>query len=268
MHGILFIFSFQEHFAMMNDIVFKTKAFGGFKKDEVMSFINGLLAEKSNVERQLANMNATAASLNQRVRELEYELAAQKELSAKNDELCLENDSLKAELSAMEDIKAENESLKARISEEKALSETLKAELSVAELDGKTAEELKSQISALKAENERMKNMEQQVGAAMLDARLHSDELVKEAREKANMVTKEIYSAIGDTALKIDSLSSDIGEIARNFTKAAEEVELRINVLTGNMSKTAQALISESVLSDGGALPSPENGESDAAKTV
>ena len=223
MHGILFIFSFQEHFAMMNDIVFKTKAFGGFKKDEVMSFINGLLAEKSNVERQLANMNAAAASLNQRVRELEYELAAQKELSAKNDELCLENDSLKAELSAMEDIKAENE---------------------------------------------RMKNMEQQVGAAMLDARLHSDELVKEAREKANNVTKEIYSAIGDTALKIDSLSSDIGEIARNFTKAAEEGELRINVLTGNMSKTAQALISESVLSDGGALPSPENGESDAAKTV
>ena len=158
--------------------------------------------------------------------------------------------------------------MKARISEEKALSETLKAELSVAELDGKNAEELKSQISALKAENERMKNMEQQVGAAMLDARLHSDELVKEAREKANNVTKEIYSAIGDTALKIDSLSSDIGEIARNFTKAAEEVELRINVLTGNMSKTAQALISESVLSDGGALPSPENSESDAAKTV
>ena len=89
--------------------------------------------------------------------------------------------------------------------------------------------------------------MEQQVGAAMLDARLRSDELVKEAEEKANLVRKDVYDAIGDTALKIDELSGGITEIARNFTKAVSEVEMRINLLTGNMSKTAQALISNNL---------------------
>ena len=65
------------------------------------------------------------------------------------------------------------------------------------------------------------------------------------ARERANNVTKSVYAAIGDTAVKIDDLSAGIGEIARSFTKSVEEVELRIKALTGDMSKTAQLLISE-----------------------
>ena len=64
--------------------------------------------------------------------------------------------------------------------------------------------------------------------------------------EKADLVRKDVYDAIGDTALKIDELSGGITEIARNFTKSVEEVELRIKALTGDMSKTAQLLISES----------------------
>jgi uncharacterized protein YoxC len=82
----------------------------------------------------------------------------------------------------------------------------------------------------------------------MLDARVHSEELVEAAKEKANTVTKSVYAAIGDTALKIDDLSTGIGEIARSFTRSVEEVELRIKALTGDMSKTAQLLITESGL--------------------
>ena len=74
--------------------------------------------------------------------------------------------------------------------------------------------------------------------------------IFEQAKEKANAVTKAVYSAIGDTAVKIDDLSQGIGEIARNFTKSVEEVELRIKALTGDMSKTAQALISENVLTE------------------
>ena len=109
------------------------------------------------------------------------------------------------------------------------------------------ADKLKAENEALKADIEKKRDMERQVGAAMLDARVHSEELIEEAKEKANNVTKAIYNAIGETAVKIDDLSAGIGEIARNFTKSVEEVELRIKVLTGDMSKTAQALISDSV---------------------
>ena len=105
---------------------------------------------------------------------------------------------------------------------------------------------LKAEVTRLRAECEKKRDIERQVGAAMLDARVHSEELVEAAKERADMVTKSVYSAIGDTALKIDDLSTGIGEIARSFTKSVEEVELRIKALTGDMSKTAQLLISES----------------------
>ena len=114
-------------------------------------------------------------------------------------------------------------------------------------LSEEDAEILKTENLKLKTECEKLKAMEQQVGAAMLDARLRSDELVKEADEKAELVRKDVYDAIGDTALKIDELSGGIAEIASSFTKAVGEMEMRINVLTGNMSKTAQALIANTL---------------------
>lgn len=235
---------------MMNDIVFKKKVFGGFDRDEVMSYINGVLSEKSSAEARLDNANSSLAALNQRVRELEGEAEELTEVKRMNEELQKALD-LKDELISRLNGELEAaEALKEKLAEEKAKNEALNAELSVCEADGKAVDELKARLTVLEAENTKLKGMEQQVGAAMLDARIHSEELVKEARERANKVTKEVYAAIGDTALKIDGLSSDIGEIARSFTKAAEEIELRINVLTGNMSKTAQALISDSVLSE------------------
>lgn len=238
---------------MINDVVFKKKVFGGFDKDEVMSYINGLLSEKCSAETKLENANSSIAALNRRIRELEGEVAALSEAKSNNEAL---TESLEEEkkrvLQLTEELESAN-ALKDKLAEEKAKNEALNAELSVYEAEGETTAELKARILALEAENARLKGMEQQVGAAMLDARVHSEELVREARERANKVTKEVYAAIGDTALKIDGLSSDIGEIARSFTKAAEEIELRINVLTGNMSKTAQALISDSVLSEASA---------------
>lgn len=235
---------------MINDIVFKRKAFGGFDREEVMSYINGLLSEKSSLSLKLQNANSSLSELNRRIRELESENEALLEFKSNNERLSKELEDKNKEIESLNAGACEIDELKELLSQEKAKCETLNAELSVYEADGKEAEELKVKISALEAENARLKGMEQQVGAAMLDARIHSEELVKEAKERADKVTKEVYTAIGDTALKIDGLSGDIGEIAKSFTKAAEEIALRINVLTGNMSKTAQALISESVLSE------------------
>lgn len=235
---------------MINDIVFKRRAFGGFDREEVMSYINGLLSEKSSLSLKLQNANSSLSELNRRVRELESENEALSEFKSDNERLTSELNEKDREIESLNASVCEMDALKELLSQEKAKCEALNAELSVYEADGKEADELRVRLSALEAENARLKGMEQQVGAAMLDARIHSEELVKEAKERADKVTKEVYTAIGDTALRIDGLSEDIGEIAKSFTKAAEEVALRINVLTGNMSKTAQALISDSVLSE------------------
>lgn len=212
---------------MANDVVFKTKAFGGFNKDEVMDFVNKILAEKSELEKKLSE----SYDENNKIKgELQMCKDAQTELEAAKNEIS----SLKSELEEKHSV---IEELTAKV-EDSAMTEDAAAQI----------ESLQAEIIRLKAECSKARDIERQVGAAMLDARVHSEELVEAAKEKANSVTKSVYAAIGDTALKIDDLSTGIGEIARSFTKSVEEVELRIKALTGDMSKTAQLLITESGL--------------------
>ena len=221
---------------MSKDLMFRTSTFGGFRKDEVMDFIEKVLTEKSALERQLAINTAKTTQLNGEIASLQSEIADIGKLRSDIAELSTKiND------------------YETAIEDKDTLIKELTERLSAAQ--AKAVDE--SEINALKLENERLQleldrkgDLERQVGAAMLDARVHSEELVEQAKERANSVTKAVYAAIGDTAVKIDDLSAGIGEIARNFTKSVEEVELRIKALTGDMSKTAQALISENVLTD------------------
>lgn len=231
---------------MSNDVVFKSKAFGGFDKNEVMDFVNKMLEEKAAIEKRLSESNAKFAQVN-------AELFAFKKASEEAETEKAELEAVKAKLAESEaELETKDSAIStlgAQLTEKDNEIESLKNTLSqTATSDEVQAEleSLRSEVARLKVEAEKKRDLERQVGAAMLDARIHSEELVEEAKEKANAVTKSVYSAIGDTALKIDDLSTGIAEIARSFTKAVEEVELRIKALTGDMSKTAQLLISES----------------------
>ena len=54
---------------MANDVVFKTKAFGGFDKTEVMDFVNRIIAEKSELEKKCAEATAKCAQANAQLME-------------------------------------------------------------------------------------------------------------------------------------------------------------------------------------------------------
>ncbi len=230
---------------MANDVIFKTKAFGGFNKEEVMTYINRLISEKEALETKCKELTDANNDLKNEINEASEKVKIAEEKASKAEEQHNEDQQrLKVERDINTSLSDDKEKLNVEI---------LKLNKEITELKNKPvlseedAEILKAENVKLKAECDKLKAMEQQVGAAMLDARLRSDELIKEAEEKAEVVRKDVYDAIGDTALKIDELSGGITEIARNFTKAVSEVEMRINLLTGNMSKTAQALISNSL---------------------
>ncbi len=229
----------------MNDIVFKTKAFGGFNKKEVMDYVNNLLAEKSETERELAVFKEKSIALNKELNEYK---AKCDEIGGLRSEIVSVN-AMNAELQSQIECKeTEIKNLLTEISDRDDKIITLENTVSENIMNEETQQEiefLRAEVQRLKLECEKKKDLERQVGAAMLDARVHSEELVEAARERANNVTKSVYVAIGETAVKIDDLSDGIAEIARSFTKSVEEVELRIKALTGDMSKTAQLLISE-----------------------
>lgn len=232
---------------MSNDLLFRTTAFGGFKKSEVMDFIERVLCEKSELERQLAANTAKTSQLTAQVASLESELEDAGKLR-----------------SEIVELSGKINDYETAISDKDTLIKELTERLSKAEANSANESEfklLKEENAKLRDELDKKRDIERQVGAAMLDARVHSEELVEQAKERANSVTKAVYAAIGDTAVKIDDLSAGIGEIARNFTKSVEEVELRIKALTGDMSKTAQALISDSVLVEESKTPSVESAQ-------
>ncbi len=232
---------------MSNDLLFRTTAFGGFKKSEVMDFIERVLCEKSELERQLAANTAKTSQLTAQVASLESELE--------------DTGKLRSEIV---ELSGKINDYETAISDKDTLIKELTERLSKAEANSANESEfnlLKEENAKLRDELDKKRDIERQVGAAMLDARVHSEELVEQAKERANSVTKAVYAAIGDTAVKIDDLSAGIGEIARNFTKSVEEVELRIKALTGDMSKTAQALISDSVLVEESKTPSVESAQ-------
>ncbi len=217
---------------MAKDVLFRTSAFGGYKKEDVMDFVENLLSEKSNLERLLAANTAERTQLSSQISQLKAELDGVGKLRSDIIDLNAKISEYESSVSDKDDLIAE---LTQRVSKAEATPDT------VEELNS-----LKAENARLREELDKKRAMERQVGAAMLDARVHSEELVEAAKERANNVTKLVYAAIGETAVKIDDLSAGIGEIARNFTKSVEEVELRIKALTGDMSKTAQALISDS----------------------
>ncbi len=220
---------------MGKDVLFKTSAFGGFKKDEVMDFVQQILGEKGELERLLVNNTTRNNQLTAEVNQLKAEL---EEISKLRNEIAEKN-------TTINDLTASLEASAATV----LILEQQLADAQSNQASSDEVEKLKAENEVLKIELDKKREMERQVGAAMLDARVHSEELIEDAKEKANNVTRAIYNAIGETAVKIDDLSAGIGEIARNFTKSVEEVELRIKVLTGDMSKTAQALIADSISS-------------------
>lgn len=221
---------------MSKDLMFRTTAFGGFKKDEVMDFIEKVLNEKSSLEKRIASSDAKLTQLNGEIASLQSEIA--------------DIGKLRSEIA---ELSAKVNEYEIAIDDKDTLINELTSKLS--EAQSKAVDD--DEVAALRRENEYLQlelskkgDLERQVGAAMLDARVHSEELVEQAKERADSVKKAVYAAIGDTAVKIDDLSAGIGEIARNFTKSVAEVELRIKALTGDMSKTAQALISDNILTD------------------
>lgn len=220
-----------------NDVIFKTKAFGGFDKKEVMDFVNSLFNEINYLKKMLNESDEKCQKLEEELSDTVSFETAYNDTKAELDSAVEANSDLQENVTLLTEKVEEKDKKIAELEElsKKCMSEDAEKEI----------ENLKVEIQRLKMECERSKDIERQVGAAMLDARVHSEGLVESARERANNVTKSVYAAIGETALRIDDLSKGVGDIARSFAKSVEDVELRIKALTGDMSKTAQLLITE-----------------------
>ena len=189
--------------------VMKTSLFGGFKKSDVLNLIEQLQAETSDVKESLDIKREEVLELKNKISTLEEKL----------DELSSLSDTLQEKEN---EIASLNEKLEAALLENKQLSERN------AEFDEKS---------------EKLRRAEKQIGAAYIDARRYSDDLVENAKSKAKDIGAFASQDIKREAAEIESLLKDVDVISRKFNSSIEQLHKDVYALSSKLNSSASNLL-------------------------
>ena len=195
---------------MANDFtIMKTVMFGGFKKSDVLDFIEKLQVETEDVKKALDLKRTEAIELKNKIDELEDKI---EELSKIRDEIT-EKDA---------EIKELSEKLDIALSENKQLSEKS------FEFDEKS---------------EKLRRAEKQIGAAYIDARRYSDDLVEGAKAKAKDIGAIASQDIKREANEIETLLKDVDLISKKFNSSIEQLHKDVYALSSKLNSSASNLL-------------------------
>lgn len=189
--------------------VMKTSLFGGFKKSDVLTFVESLQTETAEVKEMLDQKKEEALELKKKIEELEDKLD---ELSAINDKLA--------------EKEAENAELK------KMLDDAL--------LENKQLSEKSVEFNEM---SEKLKRAEKQIGAAYIDARRYSDDLVENAKSKAKDIGAFASQDIKKEASEIEALLKDVDLISKKFNSSIEQLHKDVYALSSKLNSSASNLL-------------------------
>lgn len=195
---------------MANDFtIMKTAIFGGFKKADVLAFVEHLQSETADVKAMLDSKREEALELKNKIDELEEKL---EELSVINEQLAEKEKEVKELSDKLENALLENKQL---------------SEKSV-EYDEKS---------------ERLRRAEKQIGAAYIDARRYSDDLVENAKVKAKDIGAIASQDIKREANEIEALLKDVDIISRKFNSSIEQLHKDVYALSSKLNSSASNLL-------------------------
>lgn len=200
---------------MESERILRTSVFGGFRRNDVLEYVEELKGEIAELSKMFDEQNTMISELSEMVDTLTDECERAKETEEKLTETSTALESAQAENAAL---KSENEALNERFSK----IDAEKFEMS------KKAEEIRAS--------------EAQLGAAFLDARKYSDEIVTAANKKASETSLDASESIAQQATEVARLSSDVDALAATLTKSIDELHANIAALSVKLSKSAQAL--------------------------
>lgn len=189
--------------------VMKTALFGGFKKSDVLALIEELQAETAETKASLDSKREEALELKNKIDELEEKL----------EELTVVNEKLNEKEKEIVEL---NQKLEEALSENKQLSEKS------VEFDEKS---------------EKLRRAEKQIGAAYIDARRYSDDLVENAKNKAKDIGAFASQDIKREAAEIESLLKDVDVISRKFNSSIEQLHKDVYALSSKLNSSASNLL-------------------------
>lgn len=200
---------------MNSEKLMRTSMFGGFKKSDVLGYIEELQCNMEEVKRHEEKKAQEAEVLAENVVKLRAEL----------DEVKQENAALTERVAEFDTVCAENADLKAQ-------TQSLTAQVN----------DFEQTRQALQQKSESLKTTEAQLGAAFLDARRYSDEIVAAANQKADEISSDVSESIKAQADEIARLTADVDAISASFARSIEELHANIEELARKMSAAAKEL--------------------------
>lgn len=195
---------------MNNDItVMKTSIFGGFKKSDVLAYVEKLQLETADVKEQLDNKRNESLELKRKIDELEIRI----------ENLCTVSEKLADK-------------------EKEANDLAVKLEIAL-----KENEQFLEKINGYEEKSEKLKRAEKQIGAAYIDARRYSDELVDNAKSKAKDIGAIASQDVKREANEIEQLLKDVDAISRKFNSSLEQLHKDVYALGNKLNNSASSLL-------------------------
>lgn len=195
---------------MSKDIVtMKTALFGGFKKADVLAYVEKLQLDSADIKSRLEEKINEASEMQKRINELEQKLTLLDVTNKKLAECETEKSDLTAKLAV-------------------AISEN---------------EQYRGKIADYEAKSEKMKRAEKQIGAAYIDARRYSEEIVSNAKAKAKDIGAIASQDIKRESSEIEILLKDVDAISRKFNLSLEQLHKDVYALSSKLNASASALL-------------------------
>ncbi len=190
-------------------IIMKTSVFGGFKKSDVLAYIENLQNDTAEVSAELDKKRAESLELRKKIETLEERVESLSELSRNVEEK-------DAAISDLE-IKLQD-----------ALAE---------------ASRYKGRLLEYQDKNERIARAEKQIGAAYIDARRYSDEIIDNAKSKAKDIGALASQDVKSQANDIEQLLRDVDAVSKKFNSSLEQLHKDVYALSKKLNSSASNLL-------------------------
>jgi len=196
----------------------------GFKREDVINYIESVHKNKAMVEKQLSDQIANL----------------QKELDSKKSEL-IERDKTIENLNAkIDEAQALNEELKAqntRLLEECEQLKSLREKLAENE---ETIRQLEAEVAEYRSRRQEIEQLSEGIGRLYLVARTNAQAILSNAAENANIISEEIKRNIGEidaTQSKLQQLRDELRNIFGTFDAELEQIRRSFNSAKENIQQ-------------------------------
>lgn len=187
----------------------KTSIFGGFRKSDVIAYIEELQNNSAEISAQLDEKKKEALNLRKSIEDLEDKVDELSKISSQIDE----KDKIIADLQAKLDASS------------------------------KESTQYRQRLFEYQDKSEKLARAEKQIGAAYIDARRYSDEIIDNAKAKAKDVGALASQDVKHQANEIEQLLRDVDAVSKKFNSSLEQLHKDVYALSTKLNNSASNLL-------------------------